>query len=130
MLFIPLQRLLQNNVRPPSRQILLRHPLRQRADHSKHLPIMIPQPRLRIPVRRRQARDIAVGLLVRGVQTRRALDVRVRSHRPSSGGSRCGHPTSSSSSSSTSSSSSSSSSNQRRRSRHQPPVRARRSARL
>lgn len=58
-------------------QITLRHTLRQRPDDPEDLPIVIPQSRLRVRVRGRQPRDIAVPSLLRRVQRRRRLDVRV-----------------------------------------------------
>lgn len=70
---------LQNRMRSSSLEILLCIALRQAPNEPKHLCVVIPQSRLRILVRRRQARDVAVPSL--GCQARRALDVRVRSTR-------------------------------------------------
>lgn len=63
-------------------EITLRNTLPQRSDYPKDLLIMIPQPGLRIRIRRRQPRDITIPLLMRRMQRRRRLDIRIRHRRP------------------------------------------------
>ena len=60
-------------------QISLNNVLWHRPDDTEYLLVMVSQSRLRVCVWRRQARDITVSPLAARVETRRALDVGVRS---------------------------------------------------